>query len=61
MEGFFLVLFEFLVYGVLVISYDIKYGFNELIILDFNGYLIIKNDEDVLFDKVKYVIDHFEV
>lgn len=61
MEGFFLVLFEFLVYGVLVISYDIKYGFNELIILDFNGYLIIKNDEDVLFDKVKYVIDYFEV
>lgn len=61
MEGFFLVLFEFLVYGVLVISYDIKYGFNELIMFDFNGYLIIKNDEDVLFDKVKYVIDYFEV
>ncbi|MBN4916986.1 hypothetical protein, partial [Staphylococcus sp. EG-SA-23] len=28
---------------------------------DFNGYLITKNDEDALFDKVKYVIDHPEV
>ncbi|MDT4070661.1 glycosyltransferase, partial [Staphylococcus aureus] len=61
MEGFSLALLESLAHGVPVISYDIKYGPNELITPDFNGYLITKNDEDALFDKVKYVIDHPEV
>lgn len=61
MEGFSLALLESLAHGVPVISYDIKYGPGELITSDFNGYLITKNDEDALFDKVKYVIDHPEV
>lgn len=52
MEGFSLALLESLAHGVPVISYDIKYGPNELITSDFNGYLITKNDEDALFDKV---------
>ena len=53
MEGFSLALSESLAHGVPVISYDIKYGPSELITSDFNGYLITKNDEDALFDKVK--------
>ncbi len=40
MEGFSLALLESLAHGVPVISYDIKYGPNELITPDFNGYLI---------------------
>ncbi len=51
MEGFSLALLESLAHGVPVISYDIKYGPNELITPDFNGYLITKNDEDARFDK----------
>ncbi|MBO8517873.1 glycosyltransferase, partial [Staphylococcus aureus] len=42
MEGFSLALLESLAHGVPVISYDIKYGPNELITPDFNGYLITK-------------------
>ncbi|MGZ2206787.1 serine-aspartate repeat adhesin O-glycosyltransferase SdgB [Staphylococcus argenteus] len=60
MEGFSLALLESLSHGVPVISYDIKYGPSELISPDINGYLIPKNDEDALFEKVKYVIEHPE-
>jgi poly(glycerol-phosphate) alpha-glucosyltransferase len=44
MEGFSLALLECQSYGVPMISYDIKYGPNELVKDGLNGYLIPKND-----------------
>lgn len=40
MEGFNLGVFEMIVKGVFIVSYDIKYGFFELIVNYKNGFLI---------------------
>ena len=41
-----------------MISYDIKYGPNELVKDGLNGYLIPKNDKEELTNKVKYLLEH---
>lgn len=61
MEGFSLSLLESLSHGVPVISYDIKYGPAEMINNGENGYLIQKDDENALYEKVKYLLDHPEL
>lgn len=61
MEGFYLALLESLAHGVPTISYNIKYGPKEMINNGENGYLIEKNDEDALYEKVKYLLDHPEL
>ena len=58
MEGFSLALLECQSYGVPMISYDIKYGPNELVKDGLNGYLIPKNDKEELTNKVKYLLEH---
>lgn len=61
MEGFSLALLESLAHGVPTISYNIKYGPKEMINNGENGYLIEKNDEDALYEKVKYLLDNPEL
>lgn len=61
MEGFSLSLLESLSHGVPVISYDIKYGPAEMINNGENDYLIQKDDENALYEKVKYLLDHPEL
>ncbi|UGB05940.1 glycosyltransferase [Staphylococcus sp. HL28] len=61
MEGFSLALLESLAHGVPTISYNIKYGPKEMINNGENGYLIEKDDEDALYEKVKYLLDHPEL
>lgn len=60
-EGFSLAIFEALSFGVPVISYDIRYGPKELIIDGENGFLIEPNNEEELYQKVKYFFDHPKV
>lgn len=54
MEGFSLALSH----GVPTISYDIKYGPGELIENGVNGYLVEKNNEEELYEKVKHLLNH---
>ena len=58
MEGFSLALLEGQSFGVPTISYDIKYGPNELVKNEVNGYLIPKNNEEILLQKVRYLLTH---
>lgn len=52
-EGFALSIIESLQQGTPVISYDIKYGPNEMIVDGFNGNLVPMNDEDALYECVR--------
>ena len=58
MEGFNLALLECLAHGIPAVSYDMKYGPKEMINNGENGYLIEKDNEDALYEKVKYLLDH---
>lgn len=58
MEGFSLALLEGQSFGIPTISYDIKYGPNELVKNEVNGYLIPKNNEEILLQKVRYLLTH---
>lgn len=61
MEGFNLALLECLAHGIPAVSYDMKYGPAEMINNEENGYLIQKDDENALYEKVKYLLDHPEL
>ncbi|BGE83338.1 serine-aspartate repeat adhesin O-glycosyltransferase SdgB [Staphylococcus petrasii] len=61
MEGFSLALLECQSYGVPIVSYDIKYGPNELVKDQVNGYLITKNDENKLTEKVRYLLNNPQI
>lgn len=61
MEGFSLALLESLSNGLPAISYDIAYGPSELIIDGLNGFLVPKNDEQLLYEKVKYFLQNPEL
>lgn len=56
MEGFSLALLECQSHGIPTISYDIKYGPNELVKDNKNGYLITPNDKNELIKKVKFLL-----
>ena len=58
MEGFSLALLECESHGVPSISYDIQYGPGELIQDGKNGYLIEKNNQHMLFEKVKLLLNN---
>ena len=58
MEGFSLALLECESHGVPSISYDIQYGPGELIQDGKNGYLIEKNYQHMLFEKVKLLLNN---
>lgn len=57
MEGFSLAILESLSNGVPVISYDIAYGPREMIKNNINGFLIDKNNEEELYEKVKLFLE----
>lgn len=56
-EGFSLAILESLNYNTPVISYDVKYGPNEMIENNVNGHLIPYGDEQTLFDKAFAVLN----
>ncbi|MDU5511466.1 glycosyltransferase [Enterococcus gilvus] len=56
-EGFCLAVFESIKYHVPCISYDIRYGPNEIISDKINGFLIESNNEDQLYLTVKEFLD----
>lgn len=58
MEGFSLALLECESHGVPSISYDIQYGPGELIQDGKNGYLVEKNNQHMLFEKVKLLLNN---
>ncbi|WP_125545234.1 accessory Sec system glycosyltransferase Asp1 [Levilactobacillus lindianensis] len=52
-EGFSLTTLEALSFGVPVISYDIRYGPNEMVVDGENGNLVERNNQDLLYWKVR--------
>lgn len=56
-EGFCLAVFESIKHNVPCISYDVRYGPNEIISDKINGYLIESNNEELLYLTVKKFLD----
>lgn len=56
-EGFCLAVFESVKHNVPCVSYDVRYGPNEIISDKVNGFLIEPNDEEQLYLTVKKIID----